>query len=318
MAESFKFKTKTDTVGNLVVKIPPTKQKNNALKLVFQSHMDMVCEKNQNINHDFSKDPLKISIIEIKNEKWMTAEGTTLGADNGVGIAYSLALMQKIYNKEIDIGSLSLEFLFTVDEESGLVGAFNIDSKLIDGDYLINLDSEDDEKFTIGCAGGINTTGRVNYNPDMIQDKGINIIPCIISIRGLIGGHSGGDINKGRGNSIKIISKILARINEHSIQIHSINGGNRTNVIPREVQAIIYVEEKDFLDIKKLSNIVLSEVKSEIGEADPEIRLTIEKLDDFNEQKIIPETLKNKLLTLLVEFNNGPISWTSCKYEKTL
>ncbi|MFX1297834.1 MAG: M28 family peptidase, partial [Promethearchaeota archaeon] len=150
-AERFGFKNKTDSIGNLVI-IVPTKS-NKKSTVVLQCHMDMVCEKNESVSHDFSKDPLKLKIEEIENDKWLTADGTTLGADNGVGICYILTLMKKIYTGALNFDSINLNMLFTVDEEQGLKGAFEIDKNFLDGEFLINLDSEEDNAVTIGCAG---------------------------------------------------------------------------------------------------------------------------------------------------------------------
>ena len=158
-AEMMSYETLVDKGGNLLIRIPSKSKANNS-KIILQCHMDMVCEKNEKYTHDFSKDSLKLLLVEKDNKKWLTAEGTTLGADNGVGIAYLLTLMKKINQGELELGPLDL--LFTVDEEIGLVGAINLESGLIDGKYLLNLDSEDDNRFTIGCAGGINTIATIN------------------------------------------------------------------------------------------------------------------------------------------------------------
>ena len=152
-SERLGFKSKIDSVGNLVVNIPAKSKK--LKKSVLQCHLDMVCDKNESVIHDFSKDPLKLKVEEIKNEKWLIAEGTTLGADNGVGICYLLTLMKKIHKGELDFGSLGMDLLFTIDEEQGLRGAFAIDKEFLDGNFLINLDSEEDDAVTIGCAGGL-------------------------------------------------------------------------------------------------------------------------------------------------------------------
>jgi len=151
-AERLGFITKVDKTGNLVVRVS-TKDKPKE-RVVLQCHLDMVCEKNEAVSHDFSKDPLKLKILEIDQEKWVTAEGTTLGADNGVGIGYLLTFMKKIYNRELNFDSLDFDLLFTVDEEMGLRGAFKIEDDLISGNYLINLDAEDENSVIIGCAGG--------------------------------------------------------------------------------------------------------------------------------------------------------------------
>lgn len=306
-AENFNFETKIDKAGNLVVRISPMKKQRK--KVVLQSHLDIVCEKNEATEHDFSKDPLKLKIIEIDDEKWLTAEGTTLGADNGVGIAYSLMLMKKIYEQQIILDSLAIDLLFTVEEETGLYGASGIDKDMLEGDYLINLDSENDEEFTIGCAGGINTWADIKLNYEKISDNFKDPIVMKISVGGLNGGHSGTDINKGRGNSIKILSKILWKSNKkHSISLQSIRGGNKLNAIPREVQSIVVIEKKQEPLIRAFISEIISEIKSELAEKEPNVQIKLDIINDINDNRIFAKELKNKLLDILYIFPNGPIS----------
>ncbi len=308
-AEQFGFKTNEDSVGNLVVKIPTSITKPKK-KVVLQCHLDMVCEKNEGISHDFSKDPINLKAIEIDGEKWVTAEGTTLGADNGVGIAYLLTLMKKIHNKELIFNNIAFDLLFTVDEESGLVGAFKINKNLIDGDILINLDSEDDDTFIIGCAGGIDTTAEIKDKNIFCNVKEINLIPMNLSIKGLIGGHSGVDIHKGRGNSLKLIAKILWEINKKfNIDIISMNGGNRRNAIPRESNAIIFIHKKNESEIINFVNQIKSEIISEISEVEPNLVIIINTISDQNFYKKLSTDIKNKLLNILYVIPNGPISY---------
>ena len=237
-AERLGFRSKSDSVGNLVV-IVPAKSKQKSIG-VLQCHMDMVCEKNESVTHDFSKDPLKLKVNEIENDKWLTAEGTTLGADNGVGICYILTLMKKIYKGELNFDSLGLNMLFTVDEEQGLRGAFKIEKEFLEGDFLINLDSEEDNAVTIGCAGGLVHFVEIKRSTIELNQQNEEFIPIKIFISGLLGGHSGVDIHLGRGNALKIIGQLLWKLNiRYSFHICSIDGGNRTNAIPREVTAII-------------------------------------------------------------------------------
>jgi len=308
-AKNFNFETKVDMVGNLVVRISPKIVKKQNKKVVLQSHLDIVCEKNEATEHDFSKDPLKLKIIEIDDEKWLTAEGTTLGADNGVGIAYSLMLMKKIYKQQINLDSIAIDLLFTVEEETGLYGALSIDKDMIEGDYLINLDSENDEEFTIGCAGGINTWADIKLNYEEISDYFKDPIFIKISLEGLNGGHSGTDINKGRGNSIKILSNILWKSNnKHSISLQSIRGGNKLNAIPREVQSIIVVEKEREPIIKTFISEIISEIKKQLGEKEPNLQIKLDVIKDINNNRIFAKDLKNKLLDILYIFPNGPIS----------
>ncbi|MFX1323928.1 MAG: M28 family peptidase, partial [Promethearchaeota archaeon] len=175
-AESLGFNTQVDKTGNLVIRIPSRIKEEK--KVVLQSHLDMVCDKNEEVVHDFSKDPLNLETLTLDNEKWVTAKGTTLGADNGVGICYSLTLMKKIHERDLDFGSLGIDLLFTVDEEMGLRGAFKIDETLIDADFLINLDGEEEDSVIVGCAGGRVTFFniksekiRLNKKKDLIPIK---------------------------------------------------------------------------------------------------------------------------------------------------
>ncbi|MFW9896935.1 MAG: cytosol nonspecific dipeptidase, partial [Candidatus Thorarchaeota archaeon] len=198
--EKFGFKTKVDKIGNLAIFIPAKSETKE--KLILQCHMDMVCEKNSNITHDFTKDPLKLKILEIDNEKWITAEGTTLGADNGTGVCFNLTLMKKVYDGNIIFNNLSIELLFTVLEEVRLGGARDIDKDMVDGNLLINLDSGRDGMITNGCTGGVGFITDVKTNPFPVSQVEDKLIPLRISLIGLIGGHSGGDINRGRANAI--------------------------------------------------------------------------------------------------------------------
>ena len=170
-AKKLGFQTEIDKIQNLVVRIPHKSDKDaGKLKVVLQSHMDIVCEKNERTQHDFAKDPLKLKLLEIDNEKWLTAEGTTLGADNGVGIAYQLAIMKKIHDGSLDLNNIDLDLFFTVDEERGLSGASQMDKNMISGKYLLNLDSEEDDRFTIGCAGGRVFIGNIDFEKEILKN----------------------------------------------------------------------------------------------------------------------------------------------------
>ncbi len=308
-AEKLGFKTLVDQTGNLLVRSAGKDSEKNVPKVVLQCHMDMVCEKNENVEHDFSKDALQLEIIKIESDKWLTAKGTTLGADNGVGIAYLLTLMKKLNSKELNFDPLVIDMLFTVDEEVGLVGAFNIDKQLLEGNYLINLDSEEDDRFTIGCAGGINTVGEIKFEYVPIKEHINNAAPIRLSVSGLLGGHSGVDIHRDRENSIKIISKILWKINnEFSIYLNSINGGNRANAIPREAQAILFVENKKLSEIKRFIDQIIDEIKLGISKIEPNMNIKVEALEDFEDERVFSENLNNKLLHMLYVMRHGPIS----------
>ena len=304
------FETKLDQVGNLVIIIPNqgSPSKDN-LKVILQSHMDMVCEKNEDIHHDFSKDPLRLKMIEINNEKWLAAEGTTLGADNGVGIAYNLAIMKKLHEQSLDLGSIDLELLFTVDEEQGLTGASKLDKNLIKGKYLLNLDSEDENKFTIGCAGGKVFTVEIKYQNTDLTTNLTQMIPIRIDISGLQGGHSGTDINKQRGNAIVILNEVLWKLNaKYNIYLESVEGGNKSNAIPREAHAIIYIDKSQFDEINLFTNDLYHNIKMLYAGSDSNLKVAIELVDSSNKINLFSQEFQQKLLNFLYILPNGPVS----------
>ena len=307
-AEKLGFQTEVDAIKNLVVRIPSNRDsEGNKLGVVLQSHMDMVCEKNKNIQHDFSSDPLKLKTIEIDNEKWLTAEGTTLGADNGVGIAYQLAIMKKIHDGSLDFDALDLDLLFTVDEERGLSGASQMDKNLISGKYLLNLDSEEDDRFTIGCAGGRVFKAEVNYEKELISTPNLRAVK--ISISGLLGGHSGSDINKNRGNALKILTEIIWKINsKYSILVNSLEGGNLTNAIPREAYAIFFLEKSQWNEVESFLKKITPNIKDLYEGTDSNLVISIELLKDFTDQTAFSKDFQNKLIDLFYLIPNGPIS----------
>jgi dipeptidase D len=308
-AENFGFNTMVDNVGNLMVRIPPKGAKVVPNKVILQCHIDMVCEKNTGISHDFSKDPIKLEISERDGEKWLTAQGTTLGADNGVGIAFLLTLMKKIRTDELFLGPI--EMLFTVDEESGLVGAFNIEPGLVEGIYLINLDSEEDDTFTIGCAGGINTIAtlsKIETTNLFYSHWKENSILARLTVEGLTGGHSGVDIHLNRGNALKIMGKILNRLNtiRYEIELVSINGGNKSNAIPREANCIFLVDMKKDVDIFLDFKDIKSGLEKEYITKESNIKLSFEFLEDYKIQKRISNYFKEKIIHLLNSIPTGP------------
>jgi dipeptidase D len=305
-AERLGFKTKIDNAGNLVVRVPA--KNNQEQQIVLQCHLDMVCEKNQGIVHDFNDDPLKLKILEIKNELWISADGTTLGADNGVGICYLLTIMKKIHNRELDFGPLGFDLLFTVDEEMGLNGAFKIDNDLIGGNYLINLDAEDEDAVTIGCAGGrVSIFDIKNDLFDLKKEE--NLIPIKIFVSGLLGGHSGADIHLGRGNALKIIGQILWKVNEDFvINLNSITGGNRTNAIPRESSAILFVDEADFSGLKEYIKKLVLKIKVLFEGIEPTLNVSIEKMKSYENTKVFSKKNQDHILDIMYTIPNGALS----------
>ncbi|MFW9772196.1 MAG: beta-Ala-His dipeptidase [Candidatus Thorarchaeota archaeon] len=309
-AERFKFLVEIDQVGNIVVKIPSKAQNSEKqLKIVLQCHMDMVCNKIEGVQHDFSKDPLKLKLIDEDHEKWLTAEGTTLGADNGVGIAYQLSIMKKVYNGELNFAPLELDLVFTVDEEGKGMGILQLDTSLICSDYLINLDAEDENEIIIGSAGLIHNIIELKIKRKSLEGNETELIPIKISLGDLIGGHSGVDINKGRANAIKLLSQILWKLNKKfKIYINSLNGGTHHNSIPRESQVVIYAEKSSFSKINTFIQDIFSYIKDLFNGIEKTIRISVQKLLDYSDYTSFQENFQNKLLSYLYLIPDGLIS----------
>ncbi len=259
---------KEDSAGNILICKPATQGMENRSVVVLQSHLDMVCEKNSDTIHNFLTDPIRPYI----DGEWVTAEGTTLGADCGIGIATQLAILTA---KDLKHGPI--ECLFTVDEETGLTGAKALDNGFFSGKALINLDSEDEGELFIGCAGGIDTVASIHYEAIEVP-KGL--FPVKISVKGLQGGHSGDDINKNRGNAIKILNRFIWQtMQKYEIHLAHYEGGNLRNAIAREAYAIVLVpgsrKEKLTIDF----NIFRAAMEAEIALNEQGMILSLESAD---------------------------------------
>lgn len=226
---------RTDKAGNVLIVKEAAPGHENVPAIVLQSHSDMVCEKNEGVEHDFAKDPIRY-VIE---DGWMIAPDTTLGADCGIGIAAQLALLDS------DLPCGKLECLFTVAEETGLDGAMALEPGFFTGNVLLNLDSEDEGEIFVGCAGGIDTTAEFHYTTEPLQE---DFELQEVYVKDAMGGHSGDDINKGRANAVQLLGRFLYGILDLDWQLISINGGNKRNAIAREAKAVI-AAEPDTLDI---------------------------------------------------------------------
>lgn len=259
---------KSDEAGNLLIIKSASEGYENKQTIVLQSHMDMVCEKNAGVNHDFLKDP----IIPILDNGWVKAKNTTLGADCGIGMAATLAILADNTLKHPPI-----EALFTVDEETGLTGAKALKTGFIEGKILINLDSEDEGEIFIGCAGGIDSVGTLTIS---VEEPPVNYFAFKITVNGLLGGHSGDDIEKGRGNSIKIVNRFLYQFGKVcDFRISSLEGGNLRNAIPREASAVILVpaDKKELLTIEL--NHYRAEIENELYLKEPKFKISLESLE---------------------------------------
>jgi len=283
VARKHGLEVEKDEVGNVVARKKANGYE-NAPMITLQCHMDMVCEKNKDVEHDFSKDAIQPYV----DGEWVKAKGTTLGADNGIGLAMCLALME-----EKDIKHGPLEFLFTVDEETGLTGAFNLKKEFIKGELLINLDSEDFGVIYIGCAGGGNSTIKLPVKFENVDKEGLRI-----HVKGLKGGHSGIEIDKGRANSIKLLARILYNINA---RISKIEGGDKHNAIPREAIAEVVVDGDVMDKIKELE----AAFKNEYSKTEPDLKVEVE---NCKITKVIDEESNKKLIKLLMGLPYGVIA----------
>ena len=231
--EKLGLDTTVDDVGNVVIKKPASPGKENHPTVILQSHLDMVHQKNADTDFDFDTEGIR----SYEDGDWVTAEGTTLGADNGIGVA---AIMTVLQSK--DLSHPPLEALFTIDEETGMTGAKGLDEKLLNGKILLNLDSEEDDELTIGCAGGIDTNTHLDYM-EVTSNEGTE--GFLIKVRGLKGGHSGLDIHLGRGNANKLMNRLLYQTTHpYGLRVSSIDGGSLRNAIPRESVALVAVDGK--------------------------------------------------------------------------
>ena len=256
-----------DKVGNTVIRKPAHKGRESAPMALLQGHLDMVCEKNEGTNFNFDTDGIQVR----RDGDWLKAEGTTLGADNGVGVAAALAIMEST-----DVAHGPLEFVFTIDEETGLTGAAEFPGGLLKSKYFLNLDNEMKDTLCIGCAGGIKTTARRKIT--LQPAKGDAAFR--IKISGLKGGHSGIDINEGRGNALRILAGTLQSVlGAVSTEIANLTGGSAQNAIPREASAIVVLNAADEQKLKSLVAKLEGEYKAGLGGFDPGLQITAEKVD---------------------------------------
>lgn len=284
-----------DSVGNVLIRKPAYPGCEGWPGVILQSHMDMVCEKNSEVNFDFEKDPIRVRI----DEGWVKAEGTTLGADCGIGMAAQLAVLAA---KDIQHGPI--ECLFTVDEETGLTGAFGLSDDLLTGKYLINLDSEDEGQIFIGCAGGVNTLADFKYRREELPK---NYEFFRIDVSGLVGGHSGDDIDKGRANSNKIMARWLDPLTEvFGMRLVYLDGGNLKNAIPREAYAVFGVPAREVENMKNAFEGFVRNVQGEFGRVEPGMKISLSEMP-VSDKVIDLDTQKN-LLDALLGVQNGVLA----------
>ena len=272
------FRADRDEVGNVFIYADATKGYEEVPALALQGHMDMVCVKREESSHDFTKDPIEIEY----DGRFIKAKDTSLGADNGIAIAMSLALISDLESQHGPI-----EIIATVSEETGLTGAFNLDPEKVSAKRLINLDSEEEGIIYIGCAGGVDLESTISFRrEDNPYKKGYKI-----EVSGLLGGHSGGEIDKERGNAIKILSRVLKGIGKFGL--NRIGGGTKRNVIPSYAYAVISTDNKIEKKIAKIEK----EVQNELKKADPGVKITLEAID--NPKTIIQSKKRKKIVDAL-------------------
>ncbi len=287
-----------DKAGNLVIRKPATPGFEGRASVVLQSHVDMVCEKNEGVDHDFDKDPILPKIVD----GWVKGSGTTLGADDGIGMATQLAILEAD-----NIGHGPIECLFTVDEETGLTGAFNLEKDMLKSRILLNLDSEDDGELFIGCAGGIDTMITFEHKRvDTEQDHAA----FRLSVTGLKGGHSGDDIHRGRGNAIKIINRILWNAERmYDIRLADYKGGNLHNAIAREAFAVLTVPKRNKKALKDMCLELGSEMQAAMKTNEPDMKVDISAAD--MPESIMDAHTQNMLLNSIFACPHGVMAWSA-------
>lgn len=294
-AKEHNVAVKTDKCGNVLMHKDATPGMENAPVVILQAHMDMVAEKNGNVEHDFLKDPIDTYV----DGDWVKARGTTLGADNGIGIAAAMAVMI-----DPDLKHGPVEALFTVNEEIGLEGAQNLGEDMLGGNILINLDSEDDGEIFVGCAGGIDTTAWFDYKRSLAPD---NFSYLKISVSGLLGGHSGGDIHLGRANANKLVARFLWGCSQKwNLELIEFDGGNLRNAIPREAHAVFGIETELADDLMKALQDYAGWIQNEYAGIEPSISIKVEEV--AKPEYSIDQTTSIALVRALYSAPHGVIS----------
>jgi dipeptidase D len=286
------LQTDVDGLGNVIIRKPATPGMENRKGVVLQSHLDMVPQKNRDSKHDFENDPVKTFI----DGDWVTAGGTTLGADNGLGVAAALAVLDAD-----DLVHGPIEALFTVDEETGMTGAFGLQGGQLKGEIMLNMDSEDEGELYVGCAGGLDANINFSYTPVQVPD---NCVAAGVRIGGLKGGHSGLDISLGRGNANKLLFRFLKQaVEKFDVKLASIDGGSLRNAIPRDAFAIVVVAADRQQELAEEAAIYEKMYRLELSETEPDLYLSIEKAG--LPLSIIDTDTRDRLIDGIVACPNG-------------
>lgn len=285
--------TKVDAVGNVLISKPATPGRENSMPIILQSHMDMVCEKNNDVDFDFDKDAIQTYI----DGEWLKAKGTTLGADDGIGVAMQLAIL-----RSTDIEHGPIECLFTVDEETGLTGAEALQPGFMKGKMLVNLDSEDEGQIFVSCAGGMRTTALFKFTPIPIP---VGLFGATISVKGLSGGHSGDDIDKGHANANKLLTRFLySWLEKNELHLIDIQAGGLHNAIPREASCIVAVPMRMKEELRVQFNIFAAEIEEEFAQTEPSVEFLLES-EDISGKTMLDDDTTRRLILSLQAVDNG-------------
>ncbi|MFA5713721.1 MAG: beta-Ala-His dipeptidase, partial [Bacteroidales bacterium] len=268
LGKEYGLETIIEECGNIIIRKPATKGMENRKGVILQAHIDMVPQKNSDKVHDFEKDPIETRIVE----GWVWANGTTLGADNGLGVAAAMAVLTSN-----DIAHGPVEALITIDEEAGMTGARLLQPNILKGDILLNLDSEDEGELFIGCAGGLDVNAKIPYTTNTTPKDHLGYS---LTVKGLKGGHSGMDIILGRGNANKAITRILLPIMEqYGVELASIQGGSLRNAIPREAFAQITIPSQHLKEVELFVAQQLKEMQAELAAHEPDLEICLDSID---------------------------------------
>ncbi len=290
-AQRLGLKAKTDKFGNVVVKKPASAGKERVRSIALQGHLDMVCEKNKDKVHNFAKDPIEL----VRKGNVLMANGTTLGADNGIGVATNLAIME---DRSLVHGPL--EFLFTVDEETGLTGAGNLAPEMLESRTLMNLDSEEEGHIYVGCSGGRDTLGTWKAS---FESAPAGTTGTVLKVTGLKGGHSGLEIDKGRGNAVKIINRVLLQLAPLGARLASVDGGNKHNAIPREAEALLFIPRKKWEEAAAAVAKCNTVIRAELGSVEPDLAITLAPTK--KKAKVLSKQIQKKLCSTLAALPHG-------------
>lgn len=282
----------TDEVGNVIIRKPATPGMENRRGIILQAHMDMVPQKNNDTVHDFTKDPIETWV----DGEWVKAKGTTLGADDGLGVAAAMAVLEA---KDLKHGPL--EVLITKDEETGMYGAFGLKEGTLKGDILLNLDSEQEGELYIGCAGGIDITASLEYKEEAPAD---GFVARKLTLKGLRGGHSGLEINEGRGNANKLLARVVHDLLvEFDCQLASFEGGNMRNAIPREAHAILLFNPDDMEGLDDYIKEYEAQINAEYETIESNVSLKMEAVEV--PATVVPEEIQDNMINVLMACQDG-------------